>query len=222
MDLPLLAVGDWGLAIVIFVFLIIFLFVSWFMIQATRQQLHWRSRAAEGDVDAIQMMVSDEIDRWKTMKMPKGNDPTTWRSVQTAELIEVTPDSVRVSAVAEGQYALVGGQRRETSNSYREAVKTTAKLADMLFYDIPNVRLPRVRIDVYSTYRDETGGAQQCIMTTTCDREIAAELDWDETSAEEIVASFGGRYRLDDRGNALPIDIDAPRTSVPAAFYDES
>jgi hypothetical protein len=101
-------------------------------------------------------------------------------------------------------------------------VKTTAKLADMLFYDIPNVRLPRVRIDVYSTYRDETGGAQQCIMTTTCDREIAAELDWDETSAEEIVASFGGRYRLDDRGNALPIDIDAPRTSVPAAFYDES
>ena len=30
------------------------------------------------------------------------------------------------------------------------------------------------------------------------------------------------RYRLDDRGNALPIEVDAPaRNSVPAAFYDE-
>lgn len=221
MDLPLLAVGDWGLAVVIFIFFILFVLVSWFMIQATRQQLHWRGRAEQGDVEAIQMMVADEVERWKTMKMPKGFDPGTWRGVQTAELLEVEPDSVRISAIAEGQYALMAGQRRETSNSFREALKVTAKLADMLLYDIPNVRLPRARIDIYSTYRDETGGAQECIMTTTCVREVAADLDWDETPAEEIVAAFGGRYRLDDRGNALPIDIDAPRTAVPAAFYED-
>jgi hypothetical protein len=168
------------------------------------------------------MMVADEVERWKTMKMPKGYDPATWHGVQTAEIVEVAPDNVRISAIAEGQYQLVAGERREVSNSFHEATKVTAKLADMLLYDIPNVRLPQVRIDIYSSYRDDGGGSQRCIMTTTCDRAVAAALDWDETPVEEIVAAFGGRFRLDDRGNALPIDIGAPpRTSVPAAFYED-
>ena len=221
MALPLLAASDWGLAIAILVMLLIFVVVSWFIIQATRAQLHWRQRANSGDVDAIQMLAEDEVARWKTMKMPKGQDPGTWRAVQTVELLEVTPGGVRVSAVAESQFAVIGGERREVSTPFREALKVTARLADMLMYDIPNVRLNEARIDVYTSWRDDEVAGQRCIMTTTCSREVAAALDWDEMDAEEIVRAFGGRYLLDDRGNALPIEVDAVRTSVPAVFYED-
>lgn len=221
MGMPLLAASDWGLAFAVLIVLLLFIGASWFIVQATRAQLHWRQRAASGDVDALQMLVEDEVARWKTMKMPKGYDPETWRGVQTAELLEVHPSGVRVSAIAEGQYALRAGERREVSNSYREALKVTAKLADMLMYDVPNVRLNDVRIDVYSTFRDEEAATQRCIMSTTCTREVAAGLDWDEIDAEEVVRAFGGRYLLDDRGNALPVEVESVRTSVPAVFYED-
>lgn len=220
--LPLLAVSDWGLAFGIVIVLLVFLFVGYIVVQGTRAQLAWRERVEAGDVDAIQALVQDEITRWKTQRMPKAMDTSVWHGVQSAELLEVAPESIRLSAAAEGQYALVSGERRETSSALREGMKLTAKLADMVFYDIPNVKLPRVRIDIYSTFRDGTGATQHCILTTDCDRATGAELDWDATDPEDIVRAFGGRYVLDDHGNAAPIDVDAPaRSSVPAAFYTD-
>jgi len=221
MLLPVLAASDWGLAVAIFVLLLVFVAVSWFIIQATRAQLHWRTRAEAGDVEVIRMLVEDEVNRWKTMKMPKGYDPGTWRGVQSVELLEVTPGGVRVSATAESRYAMMEGERREISGSFREALKVTAKLADMLMYDVPNVRLQEARIDVYTTWRDEQGPGQRCILSTTCTREVSATLDWDELEPEEIVRAFSGRYRLDDRGEAMPIEVEAVRTSVPAVFYKD-
>ena len=168
------------------------------------------------------MLVSEEVSRWKTARMPRGADPTIWHGVQSSELLDVTPTSVRLSAAAEGQYALVSGERREVSSALREGMKLTAKLADMVLYDIPNVRLAGAQIDIYSTFRDETGATQHCILSTNCTREIAIDFDWDTMDAEDIVHAFGGRFALDDRGNALPIPIDAPaRPSVPAAFYKD-
>jgi hypothetical protein len=221
MELPLLAASEWGLAIAIFGVLVCFIGATWFIVQATRQQLFWRQRAAEGDVDAIRMMVEDEVARWKTMKMPKGETPSTWHGIQTAELLEVSPGGVRISAIAEGQYAVVAGERREVNNSYREALSLTAKLADMLMYDVPNVRLNDARIDIFSTFRDDQAASQRCIMTTSCSRDVAAGLDWDGMDPEEIVRAFNGRYLLDDRGNAMPIEVDAVRESVPAVFYED-
>jgi hypothetical protein len=222
LNLPLLAASDWGLVFGIAVVLVMFLVVGYVVIQGTRIQLAWRTRVEEGDVDAIQALVSEEVNRWKTARMPKGYEPSVWHGVQTAELLEVSPTSIRVSASAEGEYALVSGERREVSNALREGMKVTAKLADMIMYDIPNVKLPTARIDIYSTYRDERGSSQRCILTTTVQREVASEIDWDAMEAEAIVRAFDGRYRLDDRGNPLPIEVDAPdRNSVPAAFYKE-
>jgi hypothetical protein len=140
--------------------------------------------------------------------------------VQSAEVLEVSPDGVRLSATAEGQYAAVSGERHQISNALHEGMKVTAKLADMVLYDVPNVRLPFVQIDIYSTYRDQQSSSQRCILSTRCERAVAEGLDWDETDAEEIVQAFGGRYALDDTGNALPIEVGAPApNSVPAAFY---
>jgi hypothetical protein len=191
------------------------------VVQGTRVQLAWRQRVDEGDVDAIHTLVAEEITRWKTARMPKGMQPALWHGVQSAELLEVTPDSFRLSASAEGQYAQVSGDRRQISSALREGMKLTAQLADMAFYDIPNVVLPFVQIDIYSTFRDEHGSSQQCILSTRASRSVAAEIDWDSMEPEEVVRAFGGRYALDDRGNALPIEPDKPGTNgVPSVFYD--
>jgi hypothetical protein len=77
----------------------------------------------------------------------------------------------------------------------------------MLLYDVPNLRLDSVRIDVHTTFRDADGTAERvCILTTNVSRELAREVDWEEWTPAEIVDAFGGRYRLGERGVALSID----------------
>lgn len=222
MVLPLLAASDWGIAVALLVLMIVFLIVGFAIIQGTRAQLYWRKLVEQGDVTAIQALVGEEVQRWKTARAPRGMAPSVWHGVQGAELLEVKPDGVRLSAAAEGQYALVSGERREVSTSLKEGMKLTARLAEMVLYDIPNVKLDYAQVDIYSTFRDGAGSAQQCIISTVARREVADALDWDDLDAEEIVRAFGGRFRLDDRGNALPINPDAAGPSgVPAAFYKD-
>lgn len=219
---PLLALSDYGLVFGVGIVLLLFLVIGFAIIQGTRAQLYVRQRVLEGDVEVIRALVTEELGRWKTMKPPKDVDPATWAGVRSAELVDVTPDGVRVSAVAEGQYAQVNGDRRQVSSALDEGMKVTAKLADMVLYDIPNVRLPYVQVDIYSTYRDEGGASQRCVLSTYARREVADVLPWDELDAEQVVRTFDGRYRLDDRGNPLPIDPDATGpTGVPAVYYKD-
>jgi hypothetical protein len=213
---------NYGLVLAVGVVLLIFLVIGYVVIQGTRVQLAWRDRVEAGDVDVIRTLVGDEVDRWKTARMPKGTDASVWHAVQSAELVDVKPDGVRLSAIAEGHYASVGGERREVSNALRDGMKVTARLIDMIMYDNPNVKLDKVQVDIYSTFRDEQGATQRCILSTATDRATANTIDWDEDAAEEIVRAFGGRYAMDDRGNATPISVDAPSpASVPAAFYED-
>jgi hypothetical protein len=216
-----LALSDWGLAFGIGVVLLLMLVTGYVVIQGTRVQLYWRRRVEEGDVEAIRTMVGEEVGRWKTARTPKGVEPSVWRGVQSADLVDAAPDSVRLSAIAEGQYAMSGGERREVSGLLREAMKLSARLADMVLWDIPNVRLPSTQIDIYGTFRDDYGAAQRCVLSTRFDRETAAALDWDGMDAEEIVRTFNPRYALDDRGNPMPIAVEAPPSTVPAAFYQD-
>lgn len=220
--MPVLAASDYGLMVAVGVIFLLFLIVGWVIVQGTRAQLQWRKGVEAGDVALITIMVGDELARWKTMRMPKGTDPAVWHGVQSADLLEARPDGVRVSAQAEAQYGLVEGRRREVASAVEQAMRVTAKIADMVMYDIPNVRLPHVQVDVYRTFNDEAGSTQKCIMSTLATREVADGLAWDEMDAEEVVRSFGGRFLLDDRGNTLPIDPDETTPSgVPAAFYKD-
>ena len=221
MLLPLLAASDWGIAIGIGVILLLFLIVGYVIIQGTRVQLYWRKQAEAGDIEAIRTLVGDELTRWKTARTPKDVAPAVWHGVQSLELLDVWPDGVRLSASAEGQYALVGSERREVSSLLKEAMKLTSRLEEMVMYDVPNVKLAHAQIDVYSTYRDQEGSSQRCIMSTDCRREVADQLDWDGLDAEDIVHAFGGRYSLDDRGNPLPVAIEERTSGVPAAFYKD-
>jgi len=221
MLLPLLAASDYGIMVGIGIVLLLFLIVAWVIVQGTRAQLAWRALVDAGDVSAIQTLVSEEITRWKTAKMPKGVSPALWHGVQSAELVEVKPEGVRLSATAEGQYAPVDGARREVTSALDEAFAITARLADMVMYDVPNVKLPYAQVDIYSTFRDKGGATQRCIMSTLCERPTADAIDWDEMSGEEIVRAFRGRYSLDDHGRPNPIDPDTPATGVPAVFYKD-
>jgi hypothetical protein len=221
-NVPILAASDYGLVVASLFVLAIFVIIGWIIMQGTRAQLHWRNRVDEGDVEIITMLVTEEVNRWRTMRMPKGLEPGIWHGVQSSELVEVKPDGVRLSTTADGQYAMVAGQRQQVSSALAEGMKVTAKVADMALYDIPNVKLPWVQVDVYSTYRDDAGSSQRCILSTTARREIADDLDWEEMEAEAVVEAFGGRYLLDDRGNPLPINPDGGEpVGVPAVFYKD-
>jgi hypothetical protein len=201
---------------------VLFFLVGWIIVQGTRAQMAWRKLVDQGDVNAIQTLVGDEVQHWKAMRMPKGTRPSVWHGVQSAELIGVHSEGVRLSASADGQYAVVEGERREVSPPLAEGMRVTAKLADMVFYDIPNVKLASVQIDVYSTYRDDSGSSQRCIISTSCERVVADALAWDEMDAEEVVRAFGGRFLLDDRGNPLAVDPEAKTAiGVPAVFYKD-
>ena len=216
-----LAASDWGIAVGIGIILVLFLIVGYVIVQGTRVQLYWRKQAESGNVDAIRTLVGDEVTRWKTARTPRDVAPSVWHGVQSIELLDVSPDGVRVSASAEGQYALVGAERREVSNALKEGMKLTARLAEMLMYDIPNVKLRQAQIDIYTAYRDEQGATQRCILSTACERDVANQLDWDGLDAADIVRAFGGRYSLDDRGNPLAIDPEARTAGVPAVFYKD-
>jgi hypothetical protein len=197
----------WGIGWGLLAVFIVALFITYVVLQETRAQRHWRRLVAAGDVDAIRRILEDEVERWKTERMPKGVDPSLWHGVQTVELVEVGADFARVGCSAEGQYALVDGQRREVSGALQEGMKLTVKLADMLLYDIPNLRLARVHIDVYTTFRGAMEGAtQRCILSTQVRRSEVEDLDWEGTPPEEIVARLGGRFQADAHGAPQPIE----------------
>jgi hypothetical protein len=200
---------EWGLAWGLLAVFLFALVVSYAIIRETRAQRHWRGLVKAGDVDAIRTIVDSEVGRWRTERTPKGVLPNVWHGVQTAELVEVGSDHLRVRASTEAQYAVAGRRREEVSSALREAMKLTVKLAEMLLYDISNVELGRVQIDIYTTFRGRSGLAnQRCILSTVVRRSEAGGVEWDETPPEEIVAHFGGRYRADSQGRAQPIDPD--------------
>ena len=61
------------------------------------------------------------------------------------------------------------------SSALDEAVALAAKLIDMVMYDVPNLRLGCVRVDIYATFSGTDGApVQKPILTTTAER---AEAD---------------------------------------------
>jgi hypothetical protein len=205
----------WGIGWGILIIALFVALISYVIIQETRAQQYWRRLVEQGDVDAIRRLTQQEIDRWRVDPPPRDAPPAVWRAVQTVELVEVGSDYAHVSCNAEGQYAMVGAQRREVSSALGEGMKATVRLADMLLYDIPHVRLDRIQIDVYTAFRGYRGVAsQECILSTLVRRSDAGDLDWESLSPEEFVTVFNGRYRRDESGAPLPIEPDAEAVRV--------
>ena len=194
---------EWGIIVVA----VFFALVAYAIIQETRAQMHWRGLVAKGDVDAIKQLLAGEIERWRSDRVPKDVPALLWHGVQTVEIIAVGATGARVNCSAEGEYALVDGQRAETSSPLAEGMKTTKKLADMLLYDVPNLRLDHVQIDVYTSFRDEGGHASaRCILSSLVRRGDVEDLDWEATSATEFAEIVGARFVADGPGALRPTE----------------
>lgn len=191
---------------------IVFLIVSYIVIQGTRAALAWRSAAAKGDVKVIAEIVRDSLKSWGTMKKPKEVGADVWRGVQSAQLVEVGPDFVRVSCQAESDYQMIDGHWTEKSNPLQTGLEITAKMAEMLFYELPHYQPDRIQIDVYTTYRvQDEMPSRACIVSSEPNREAARGVDWDDWTGEEIADALGARYRIGERGQPLPIEVSEPK-----------
>lgn len=206
---------EWGLTVGIIVVGLLFACIGYIIFQEARTHRFWRRKVEEGDLEMIRQLVETEVQRWRTERAPKGVPASVWQGIQGAELIEIGRDYLRASTTAEAQFAQVGAGRRQISSALDEAKRVTAKLAERLFYDIPHVAPRRVQIDVYTTFAEPGAEpAQRCILTTIADRAAAAEIDWDNDAPEAIAERLGARYRLDERGGALPIEPDEEAVRV--------
>ena len=191
---------------------IMFLIVTYIVVQGTRAALAWRKAAAEGDVKVIRDIVEDSLGAWRSMKRPKEVPAEVWRGIQSMQIVEVDAEVVRVSCQAEGDFRLVNGRWVETANPLHEAMAVTVKGLDMLLYELPHYKPGRVQIDVYMTMREADRATERvCILSTTATRENARQIDWEEWTPAQIVEALSGRYRMDDLGQPLPIQVEAPK-----------
>lgn len=189
----------------------LFLVIAYIVVQGTRASMAWRREAERGNVEVIRDIIGESIKHWSSQKRPKPTAPEVWRGIQSMQLTGATADYVRVSCVAESEYAIQDGNWIEIRNPLHEGFAITAKAADMLFYELGHHKPDTVQIDIYTTYRSDAGVTRrECVLSTKGTREQARQVDWEEWPAEDIVRSFDAKYRLSDTGRPLPVEPHAP------------
>jgi hypothetical protein len=193
----------WGIIAVLALGLLL-TYIIW---QETRSHLRWRELVAGGNVWAIHELVISEIDRWHRMRPPPGTPLPLWGGVQTAELVATGHDHLQIVCGTEGEFRMVGARREQVTTPLEAAMRLASKLVEMLMYDIPEVKVGTVRVDVYSSFPSPAGSVDQgCILTLTADRETANAIDWDAALPREIVERLGARWNVDDVGLAREVD----------------
>jgi len=203
----------WGLLAI----LALGLFLTYVIWQETRSHLRWRDLVQEGNVWAIRELVTAEIEHWHEMRPPHGVTAVLWAGVQTAELVSLGQDHVQLACGTEGEYRMAGGRREQVTSALEAAMRLAAKLVEMVLYDIPEVKLDRVRVDVYSTFGSGQGTAEQrCILSTTASRAASNGIDWEGTPVRSIIQTLESRFDVDNAGNARAIEPEAPLPDEPA------
>ncbi len=203
--------------------LALFLFVGWAVSAEMFQHRAWRRRVESGDVDIVGALVEEALSAWRRARPPKGTSASLWATVQGAQLIAVTQDSATLSTSADPEFRSEGGQRIQVAAALDSAIAAASKLIDMIMYDVPNLRLGRVRVDVYSTFTSSDGApVQQPILTTTADRRVADELTWEALTPAEILGRFETTYERSQSGQPVaislpPIDGEPPKPAEQAA-----
>ena len=187
------------------------LFLTYVIWQETRSHLHWRALVAHGNVWAIRELITAEIDRWRRIRPPAGVPVALWAGVQTVELVAIGQDHVQVACGTEGEYRMAAARREQVTSALDAAMRLASKLVEMVLYDIPEVKTDRVRVDVYSTFRTVDGAPEQrCVLSTTASRIVANTIDWEGTTARQIVERLSSRFEVDEHGNAREIDPGTP------------
>ncbi len=201
--------------------LALFLVVGWAVSTEMFQQRLWRRRVAAGDTAIVAALIHEALGSWQRARVPAGVAPGLWAAVQAAQLIAVTSDGATLSASAEPDFQDQDGSRVQVASALGNAIAIAAKLIDMMLYDVPNLRLGVVRVDVYSIFTGADGTpVQQPILTTTADRAVADGLAEGALMPAEVLARFDTHYEQTGTGQAIAIDlppIDGTLPEPPAA-----
>ncbi len=188
--------------------LALFLLVGWIISTEMFQQRAWRQRVAEGDVAIIAALLQEALGAWQRTRPEKGMSANLWAGVQAAQVVAVSAEGVTVSTSAEPEFRNEGNERVQLTSALDMATMVAARLADMLLYDVPNLRPGFARVDVYTTFH-ESGGSpvQKPILTTTAERATADGLAWDALTAAEILSRFDTVYQRLPSGEGEAIGL---------------
>jgi hypothetical protein len=199
------------------VVLAIFLVVGWAVSTEMFQQRHWRHRVEEGDTPIVAALIEEALGTWRRARPPRGTPANLWAGIQGAQLLAVTDEpGATLSTSAEGEFRTEAGSRVQVSTALDEAISLATKLLDMMLYDVPNLRLSAVRVDVFSTFTGADGTpVQRPILSSTADRATADALTWEVLTPEEILARFDTRYERKPSGQATAIDLAPIEGTLP-------
>ena len=168
-----------GVTIAFLIIALIFGGIGLVLFKEARTHRFWRQLVAQNDMQAIQGILDQEIEHWRTQRPPKDVSAAVWAGVQGLNLVSASARHVRVSTSADPEFGLVDDRREQVASSLDTAYATALRLVEMIFYDIPNFRPDDVRVDVYTTFRDAEGSAQALpILCVEADRGSAMSLDW--------------------------------------------
>ncbi|MCZ2110367.1 MAG: hypothetical protein LC118_12500 [Dehalococcoidia bacterium] len=188
--------------------LALFVFVGWAVSAEMFQHRAWRRRVESGDIDIVGALIEEALATWRRARPPKGTGASLWSAIQGAQLIAVAQDSATLSTSADPEFRSEGGRRVQVATALDSAVAAAAKLTDMIMYDVPNLRLGHVRVDVYSTFTSSDGApVQQPILTTTADRHVADELTWEALTPAEILGRFETIFERSASGQPVAITL---------------
>ena len=202
--------------------LALFLFVGWAVSREMFQHRAWRRRVESGDVDIVAALILEALATWQRARPPKGTPANLWAGIQGAQLVTVETDGATLSTAADGEFRSESGLRVQTSSALDEAIALAARLCDMMLYDVPNLRLQFVRVDVYATFTGVDGApTQQPILTTTAERGVADSLNWEAFTAGELLGRFETNYNRAANGQPLPIELP-PLEGVPPRATEEA
>ncbi|MBE0610165.1 MAG: hypothetical protein IH609_12360, partial [Dehalococcoidia bacterium] len=172
------------------------------------QHRSWRKRVESGDVDIVAALIEEALATWRKGRPPRGTPANLWAGVQEAQLIAVEQHGATVSSSAEAEFRTEGGQRVQVASALDSGIALASKLLDMILYDVPNLRLGYVRVDIYSTFAGADGTPEQrLIITVTADRSTADSLDWEALTPEEVLGRFGATYERAAAGQPVPIEL---------------
>lgn len=195
-----------------------FLFVGWIIATEMFQHRAWRRRVESGDVGIIAALVEEAMGTWRRSRPPRGVPAHLWAGVQGAQVAAIDAESVTVSAAAEGQFRTEGGRRVQVQSAVDEAEELAVRLVDMMLYDVPNLRLRRVRVDIYTTFTGDQGiPVQKPILTTTAYRSEADAIDWEALRPREILDRFETTVGRTATGAPAPITLPPIEGSPPPA-----
>jgi hypothetical protein len=195
---------------------VVFVLVGWAIFTEMFQQRTWRRRVESGDLDIVVALLEEALDGWRRGRPPRGVPANLWAGVQRVQLVAVTPTSATLSTSAEGEFRTDAGRRIQVASALDEAIALAARVVDMILYDVPNLRLDAVRVDVYTTFTGADGTpVQRPILTTTAGRHQADDVTRDDLTPEEGLGRFQSAYVTGPSGQPAAIELPPPEGSLP-------